>query len=184
MTNMVEIINYIMNNFIWVIVAVIIILLAIIGGYADRTNFGEGKKIVKVNKKDKDKDLIDELQVEKKEEPIVNDLDEMLNSEKEEEPKEESINTDGITIDLSSESKEPVDNVEESKELTTEEFLKTDDLDVLLPKKEKFNDDLLQELDDISFDFKKKKTSSLVSDFYDLDLPSIKKKQTTTDIWK
>ena len=179
MTNMVDIINYIMNNFIWVLIGVIVILLAIIGRYADKTNFGEGKKIVKVKKKEKD--LVDEIEVERKEEPVVNDLDEMLNPK--EEPKEENkIDTDSITVDLGTDNKEEVK--EEPKDLTTEEFLKSDDLDLLLPKKGSLNDDLLQELDDINLDFKNKKSTSIIPDLDDVDLPSIKKKKTTADIWK
>lgn len=37
-----SVIDYIMTNYTWIIVCSIIILLAIIGGYADKTNFGQG----------------------------------------------------------------------------------------------------------------------------------------------
>lgn len=182
MTNMIDIINYIMNNFVWVIVAVIIILLVIIGAYADRTNFGEGKKIVKVKKKEKDKDIIDEIEVEKHDEPVKNDLDEMLNTKEEDKKIEDKNETKDITVDLNQEKEEKIE--ESGKELSKDEFLESNDLDILLPKKDILNDDLLQEIDDISFDFKKKKSLSSVPDLDDLELPNIKKKNTTNDIWK
>ena len=37
------IIEYIVSNYTWFLIGAIIILLAIIGSYADKTNFGQGK---------------------------------------------------------------------------------------------------------------------------------------------
>ena len=38
------VINFVMNYYIWFLIGIILILLAIIGAYADKTNFGQGKK--------------------------------------------------------------------------------------------------------------------------------------------
>ena len=51
---MTEIIEYVTQNYIWFLGGMIVILLAIIGSYADKTNFGQ-KKIK--SKKEKDKNL-------------------------------------------------------------------------------------------------------------------------------
>lgn len=40
---MTEIIGFIVSNYVWFLIGSIIILLAIIGSYADKTNFGQGK---------------------------------------------------------------------------------------------------------------------------------------------
>ena len=48
---MTDIVSIITDNLVWILVGIVVILLAIIGRYADQTNFGEGKKIIKVKKK-------------------------------------------------------------------------------------------------------------------------------------
>ena len=49
---MTEIINFIIVNYTWILAIVILILLAIIGGIADRTNFGEGKSNIEEKKQE------------------------------------------------------------------------------------------------------------------------------------
>ena len=45
-----DILEYIMANYTWFLGGAIIILLAIIGSYADKTNFGQGKEKIKDDK--------------------------------------------------------------------------------------------------------------------------------------
>ena len=39
--------DFIINNYVWILVVIMVLLLAIIGSSADKTNFGEGKKAIK-----------------------------------------------------------------------------------------------------------------------------------------
>jgi len=63
------IIEYILSNYIWILVIAIITLLAIIGWYADKTNFGQGKQTEEEKEKSiedlknelGDKKLLDEI---------------------------------------------------------------------------------------------------------------------------
>ena len=64
-----------------------------------------------------------------------------------------------------------------------EKEIDLDDLDILLPKKDIVTGDFLQEVEDINLDFKKKDILSDIPSLDDVDLPSIKKKKTKTDIW-
>ena len=53
-----QIIEYIIQHFAWIIIGIILILLAVIGYYADKTNFGQSKK----EKNDNPKYLDDNIQ--------------------------------------------------------------------------------------------------------------------------
>ena len=56
-----SLLEYIMLNYTWFLGGAIIILLAIIGSYADKTNFGQGKD----NNKENEEDFIDDnIQIE------------------------------------------------------------------------------------------------------------------------
>ena len=196
---MTDIVSIITNNLVWILVGIVVILLAIIGRYADQTNFGEGKKIIKVKKKSSKRDIIDKLAVEEKEEEPKEEL------KKEEKPVEKAEvdiieemqnNTrDNFNPDADNDSK--IDDIElaqdtlktdeekkkESEEMSADEFMKSDDLDILLPKKDVVTGDFLQEVEDINLDFKKKDILSDIPNLDDVDLPNIKKKQGKTDIW-
>ena len=41
---MLQVIEYILNNYTWFLVGIVLVLLAIVGYYADKTNFGQNKK--------------------------------------------------------------------------------------------------------------------------------------------
>lgn len=65
-----KIIEYITLNYTWFLIGAIIILLAIIGSYADKTNFGQGKNKNENDKKEKDNLNIEEATKELKEENL------------------------------------------------------------------------------------------------------------------
>ena len=193
---MTDIVSIITDNLVWILVGIVVILLAIIGRYADQTNFGEGKKIIKVKKKSSKRDIIDKLAVEEKEEEPKEEL------KKEEKPVEkaevdiieemknntrDNFNPDADTtsvLDQNIQTEELKEQKKkESEEMSSDEFLKTDDLDILLPKKNVVTGDFLQEVEDINLDFKKKDLLSDIPDLDDVDLPSIRKKKGKTDIW-
>ena len=57
---MTKILEYIVSNYTWFLFGAIIILLAIIGSYADKTNFGQGKTNNDLSdKKDKENILLE-----------------------------------------------------------------------------------------------------------------------------
>ena len=195
---MTDIVSIITDNLVWILVGIVVILLAIIGRYADQTNFGEGKKIIKVKKKSPKRDIIDKLAIEQ-EEPEKDSTKEM-NTDNSSEKKEEvdiieemkkntrdNFNPDADTtsvLDQNIQTEEIKEQKKkESEEMSSDEFLKTDDLDILLPKKNVVTGDFLQEVEDINLDFKKKDLLSDIPDLDDVDLPSIRKKKNKTDIW-
>lgn len=195
---MTDIVSIITDNLVWILVGIVVILLAIIGRYADQTNFGEGKKIIKVKKKSPKRDIIDKLAIEQ-EEPEKDSTKEM-NTDNSSEKKEEvdiieemkkntrdNFNPDADTtsvLDQNIQTEEIKEQKKkESEEMSSDEFLKTDDLDILLPKKNVVTGDFLQEVEDINLDFKKKDLLSDIPDLDDVDLPSIRKKKGKTDIW-
>lgn len=56
-----QILEYILANYTWFLVGIVLILLAIVGYYADKTNFGQGKeKDSKENEHNKNKALIND----------------------------------------------------------------------------------------------------------------------------
>ena len=195
---MTDIVSIITDNLVWILVGIVVILLAIIGRYADQTNFGEGKKIIKIKKKSSKRDIIDKLAIEQ-EEPEKDSTKEM-NTDNSSEKKEEvdiieemkkntrdNFNPDADTtsvLDQNIQTEEIKEQKKkESEEMSSDEFLKTDDLDILLPKKNVVTGDFLQEVEDINLDFKKKDLLSDIPDLDDVDLPSIRKKKNKTDIW-
>lgn len=77
-----KIIEYITLNYTWFLIGAIIILLAIIGSYADKTNFGQGKNKNENDKKEKDNLNIEEANKELKEENLNSTIeDNQVNTE-------------------------------------------------------------------------------------------------------
>ena len=198
---MTSVISIITGNLVWILVGIVVILLAIIGRYADKTNFGEGKKIVKVKKKKGKRDIIEELEVQSNEEPVqeqkeknsnpteeIDIIAEMQNNTRDNfnsDANEEQKEADELKIDDNIVESEEIkeEKKKESEEMSSDEFMKSDDLDILLPKKDIVTGDFLQEVEDMNLDFKKKDLFSDIPDLDDVDLPTIKKKKTKTDIW-
>jgi hypothetical protein len=174
------IIEYITTNYIWFLFGAIIILLAIIGSYADKTNFGQNK-LVKKEKTDKiENEVLDNQEENEKPEIQEENIDSVLEDEKE-------------TSDLNLENQE--DLKEKNKTQITDEGKqgefdkKFEELDeefnAFLPKKDIIDDDLLSDIDDMSLDKTQKVDFSDIPDLDDLELPKIKKlKSVDEDIWK
>lgn len=170
--------EYIMLNYTWFLGGAIIILLAIIGSYADKTNFGQGK-----TKEENEK--LKELEFEKmklqqqleevqrlQQEPVV---------EKVEEEKEEIVETEQPKKNRKSAKKE-----EPTLESYEEKYAKFDKaFDALLPKKGFDDGDLLDEIESISLDKTQKIDITEIPDLDDVDLPKIKSLDPVDeDIWK
>ena len=189
-----SVLEYIMLNYTWFLVGAIIILLAIIGSYADKTNFGQGKQ---KEEKDEDsiKDNIDKKALENKR------MEDMIEVSKHDAPVSEktisvtsmpldtnvqsqntvSLNNNGISQNIESINTEikALENSEEKFEKFEKEF------NELLPKKEIINDELLDEIDNLSLDKTQKIDLSDIPDLDDVELPKIKSLQPEEeDIWK
>ena len=204
---MAVVINFVIDNFIWFMSGAIIIILAIIGNYADKTNFGEGKKIIKVKKSKED--IIDSLEVKNKSE--LDKSPDNINEVKESKQEEESVNeiTNNVVSDSNNtnETINPIlsdtvikdDVIPEKKEDTKEKQTpvmdaiieenkeEEEELDELLPEKDVLDDDLFQKLGDmeeINFDSKKKSKED-IPDLDDVFLPDItSNKKTRKQLWK
>ena len=119
-----DILEFIVANYIWFLGGTIIILLAIIGSYADKTNFGQGKESKESKKEEEDNNEIkqDEIEpVNTKVEDAASNIDENIDSNltKEENidsnlAKEEPIIEEDKKADINEEPNPslPVQNIE------------------------------------------------------------------------
>lgn len=182
-----NILNFFQTNSIWFIVGVIIILLALIGRYADKTNFGQnknGEKPIDEQKDDAINDINDSI--------VNNDINKTEQIEIEQTIKENSVSE--IEIEKKDEknineivNEEPTEIDEQSKEdIVQNEYDKLDkELDILLPKKDIIDEDLLEDIDNLSLDKTQKIKITDIPDLDDVDLPEIKNlNQQDEDIWK
>ena len=178
-------IEYIAGHYAWFLGAIILILLAVLGYYADKTNFGQ-KKIDKKNKKD------GITEIESKEENI-----ETLNLE----TSNKDVNNQEVLIvdEVKKEEVGPV--LQESVEETIKASIPSDidkieqaedsfnkisqQIESLLPERDIINVDLLEDIDELELGKTRKLDFNLVPDLDDIDLPKIKKLvDEEQDIWK
>lgn len=202
------ILEYIMEYYTWFLGGAIIILLAIIGYYADKTNFGQGKDKSETNKDDGlNLDKINENQtlgetVDKiygnqengvkqqqfantKMEPIVSTANDAIIQQ----PEIDIVGQQSIPVQtLESEVNQEIDsNIQQELKTNFEsEFEKFDKVfDEILPKKEIINDELLEEIDSLSLDKTQKLNLNDIPDLDDVDLPKIKTfEPEEKDVWK
>lgn len=182
------ILEYIMLNYTWFLGAAIIILLAIIGSYADKTNFGQGKDKKEINQNtgfNQNKLLSETL---KQEQPV-------LKSEKISKQENENTITQQTANEIVESQKALVnktDNLEENNsnldnvERLEEKFSEFDkEFDALLPKKDILDVELLDEINDLSLDKTQKINLTDIPDLDDVDLPKIRSLNSIDeDIWK
>lgn len=188
----------------WIVVGAIIILLAIIGRYADKTNFGQNKKneeLDKIDEIENNLELEKKLEVEKVQQIEKQNLnsDEILEQELEQSNNvvsEESTLNQELSSNVNNQNVSELnektirvhDNIEgvENKVSFEEQYNELDkEIDSLLPKKEIIDEDLLDDIDNLSLDKTQKINITDIPDLDDVDLPEIKKlSQYDEDIWK
>lgn len=188
------IIEYIMSNYTWFLGGAIIILLAIIGSYADKTNFGQGKN--KIQEKDDKLNLQENNNFKTLQEAIdgtdENQIEENITDQQE---NKEMLSQES---DLNLQNEPEVESAEmvseedqsfgENSEQTTfdssfEEFDKK--FNEILPKKEIIDDELLDEIENLSLDKTQKIDLNDIPELEDMELPKIKNLEPETeDIWK
>lgn len=193
------ILEYIMEYYTWFLGGTIIILLAIIGYYADKTNFGQGKEKQDINKDDKLNKISENQTIEEtignvynkpieenvveQQESIINQPNEVVNEKTNSNIQQESI----TNLEEQTSYQESDSNIEKETEVSFEtEFEKFDkEFDEILPKKDIINDDLLEEIDSLSLDKTQKLDLNSIPDLDDVDLPKIKSfEPVEEDIWK
>lgn len=204
---MTKILEYIMLNYTWFLGGMIIILLAIIGSYADKTNFGQGKE-KESNKKTEDliipnKGLDDYArELSDKEHSISQENPEILNNQKEDLSKLEGNDTNLLETDNSSinetdnssinetEKIESEENIHELEDAHENDFEKdfdkfTEEFNATLPKKDIMDGELLDDIDSLSLDKTKEFKFSDIPNLDDVELPEIKQlTPEEEDIWK
>ncbi len=166
--------EYIMLNYTWFLGGAIIILLAIIGSYADKTNFGQGKT------KEDDSEKLRELELEKLK--LQQQLEQAQRVQEETPAVENQVEEvkEEVVVTQQPKKEEP------TLESYEEKYAKFDKaFDALLPKKGFDDGDLLDEIESISLDKTQKIDITEIPDLDDVDLPKIKSLDPVDeDIWK
>lgn len=177
-----SILEYIMLNYTWFLGGAIIILLAIIGSYADKTNFGQGKgKEEKIETKEEKFESNKSLNLKEnlKEESLKVETEEPISTQSEETV--EVIQNEEKTEEIA----KPLEHIVQ-KESFEEKFEKFDqEFNELLPKKEIVDGELLDEIESLSLDKTQKIKLTDIPDLDDVELPKIKSLEPEDDdIWK
>ena len=188
-----EIIEYIMVNYTWFLGGLIIILLAIIGYYAEKTNFGQPK----TNKQKSENINVDN----KLEGKLLSDLvngEQPIQNESNNQILETQQNIGNVDQNLESLYEQQNDSVEEVKTESETKILEDQNLDKdnkfedfdkefneVLPEKSLLDEELLNDIDNLTFDKPQKINVDVDQNFDDVELPKIKTfEPETNDVWK
>jgi len=183
-----EIFVFISQHYIWFLIAAILIFLAIIGYYADTTNFGLGKTIE--DDKNKNKIALENMKFEGTTGINQNYYNQNIvnpNNIVSQPIKDQTI---GSQSNQSTKTSAPSTvKKEEAKRdnlLDDEMFNKfSEEFDMLLPKKQTIADDLLTDISDLDLGKTQKFDFSSFSSFDNIELPEIKQmEEEPDDIWK
>ncbi len=194
---MAKVLEYIMSNYIWFLGGAIIILLAIIGSYADKTNFGQGdkkeKKKPEILKDFNEKNIEeDNTMVSKDIKDINNDAKSELNKSIVDESNEQNQNVEPTKEDPvkakvnKDNSNKELDEADKSEDVFENNFDKfNEEFNAILPKKEIISEELLDDIDNLSIESETKINSNDIPELSDVELPEIKElKSEDEDIWK
>ena len=208
------VVNFVMSYYVWFLVGIILILLAIIGAYADKTNFGQGKK-----EENKNSDNEVDLKNVKLNDAIGNKTtkdgskQENISMNSNDAAKDIAVSENNNIINLSNvddASIKKIDVVSEPKNIDTnnstrkveskeedvtskslnldEKLSKLDSaINDMLPEKELIDTSILDDVSDIDvgLDDKKLFDNKDKFDLGDLKLPEIKKpKKQPKNVWK
>ena len=178
------IIEYIMANYTWFLVGTIIILLAIIGSYADKTNFGQGKQ--KETKEKTKEELIKDLEGKTLNEAMGIPVEQ--NKEEDELPEQTPVIEETPVVEET-----PVAQLEETP-IETETPVEPIDIEYnnlnqqfneVVPEESIIDSNMLDEIDNLSLDKTQQIDVVDIPDVDDVDLPEIKNlKEADEDIWK
>lgn len=219
---MIAILEYVKEHSTLILIVLGLILFAIIGYYADKTNFGQGKKSDEDDSEQSPNKTIEDLSNVKLNEVIS--LSDMVNNVKEVpsqvgsqvndttmlqengsktlEPAQNMIqnsnevlqystlvSNESVQIPVTNQPNEQVPKAKSNKKIKTKEeesFNKfEEEFEMVLPKKNIINGDLLSDIDELELGKTQKIDLSGVPDLDDIELPRIKKLvNEEQDIWK
>lgn len=122
-----DIVQYFMNNYIWILSIIIVILLAVIGYFADKTNFGQGTKDdpEKNETKDNTKDLdLSDKPIDKVEDSLTQPIQpEFTNSESDIHEQKDDNKEQDSTVELTeTDGNEHVNDLSTTTEKDKENF--------------------------------------------------------------
>lgn len=161
------IVDFIVSNYIVILIVVMIIVLALIGRYVEKTGFFDS---VEKDKKNVNVPTQESVETTAKSENNVTPPEDIVF----ETPKEtETVSIDDIDSALFA----PIDSNNKYDEFNKE-------VKELLPKKEVIDDNLLSDIDNLSLDKTQKYNFGDIPYLDDVDLPKIKKVDENEDIWK
>lgn len=187
-----DIVQYLIDNYIWILSIIIVILLAIIGYFADKIKLGQ---IIETDKKPTDDELINNIKDKQfsdllGEEPKEEKKKEKSKKNKKEEVVEEIEKTTEEIIENPIEDIEtPVEEVtdeivEVSKEEPKEEISFDEVFNEVIPVKSLMDDDFITDIENLTIDNKKNKTTE-IPDLDDIELPKIESlAPEQEDIWR
>lgn len=200
---MTEILEYIMLHYTWFLGGAILILLAIIGSYADKTNFGQGKNIeenteekINLEKKGLEDYVKESVEINIDENKLTEqiDINTSISSLEKQNNNEVLKNIQNNKKDEQLEQPtnivEPKEEVPEHKKQSFEENFNNFDKEFnsILSKKQTISDDLLNDVENISLDNLEtlnKSTINAIPDLDDVELPKIKTvEKNIVDVWK
>lgn len=159
------IVEYIMNNYIWILSIIIVILLAVIGYFADKTNFGQGKQLFDFEEEPKEETQKIELENLK-----LNDL--LESNIEQEEQQQIGESTELIVPDSKKEEDKKIEDFDTS-------------FDKIIKDKPILDDSLLADIDNLTFEDKKSKKEKKLPRIEDIELPKIESLSEIDDeIWR
>ena len=164
-----EFVDFVIENYIWFILGGIVILMILIGYFAEKTQFGKKK----INKKEKQKKSGKKISSDKQEESIIPNLERQ--TETVETPKEEIVETpveqtEEVLVEDMEEPMEDLDAIEIREPDVKEETSATEAL--LKQIEEEVPEDLYAGLDGTPNAYKMEDEDSASEDL-NLDLPDI-----------
>jgi len=198
---MTEIVNFLELNYIWFIIAGIIILLAVIGYYADKTNFWQGNTDDS-NKNEGEQNLKDigisdyanvgvandgvdnrNTQINAPSNIVENKVDSQSTVFQNQIPNQniENINN----MDIVDQTKSNISsNNEKASILNEEQIIKFEnEFNSILPKKDLISSDLLDDIDELKLDKTQKINLGDIKNLEDIELPDINGVE-EEEIWK
>lgn len=199
-----EIIEYIMNNYTWFLGGLIIILLAIIGRYADKTNFGQPKikkqeeNLNPVNSLDGKllSDLTNKENINQNESKVQNAEPqqklETIGQNIEPQQKLENLDQNFESLYDQQSENEGTSIVKEETQVIKEESLSEDkfedfdkEFNEILPEKSLLDEELLDDIENIKIDKPQKMDIDVDLNLEDVELPKIKTfEPESNDVWK
>ena len=208
-----NILGYITDNYISIVFFIVLILLAIIGYYAEKANNKKNSQGDQLNKVDHNtllkegNEFIESLETETKQKNDVMEKSELKVEQKndkniailsediknnliKEEKNNELFPEEILSVDNNiQETREQINQVEENKTneviFNKEEINRfNEEFELILPKKEIIDSDLLSDIDDLELGRTQKIDLSVVPDLDNIELPKIKQMDKEEDIWK